>query len=421
MHMVVIVLSYFCPYFNFFSVFSGSVSMSPRDRITRNDSIPEESITAVMPVTQSQPERTRRLITVEVVCVLYACYFGMMFPLQSQYVYRRINEQNLNNETINITEGNCTTPNYSSPSYKHGQQSRSEASLTMAYINLAQMIPVVFTTLFMGSYSDRTGRKFPMILPIIGAIVHSILTCLVIGLNLPLPLLTVGAFLDGISGGSATLFMVVFSYTADISSTERRTIRMVVAEICIGSGAVVSSFATGVVIEKLGFFYSFFIVIGFNLLNLLYIIFLIKETLPRQEDSKFFSCRHLRGTLNVYTNGSVPGRRYRLIICLVILFIVCAVQIGRPDAETYFLIGAPFCWSSILIGTYSSTLYLIGSVSSLLTTWLLEHVAGTLFLMFLGSISGVALETIFAFSRTKLHVFLCEYILKYFISVYGKL
>ncbi|KAL5111106.1 Solute carrier family 46 member 3 [Taenia crassiceps] len=92
-------------------------------------------------------------------------------------------------------------------------------------------LPAMFACLVLGSWSDRNGRKGPMILPIIGAC----LACCLFGISLipgysPIPFqmawLLVGALLYGICGKSNALGMGAHSYITDCSTEGERTTRI---------------------------------------------------------------------------------------------------------------------------------------------------------------------------------------------------
>lgn len=138
-----------------------------------------------------------------------------------------------------------------------------------------------FLILFLGAWSDRTGkRKICILLPIIG----ELLMCLSNILNayffyeLPVEVtMFFEAFFPAITGGWITTYMGAFSYISDISSEESRTYRVGVANLCLTAGGPIGSVLSGILLNKIGYYGVFSISSLLYLFSILYGFFYIKD------------------------------------------------------------------------------------------------------------------------------------------------
>lgn len=106
--------------------------------------------------------------------------------------------------------------------------------------------------LFWGSWSDRNRRRKPcMLIPIVGEFVAVI--ALLIGTcfdNLPVQYYVfVESFFPAISGGWSTATMGYFSYIADASSEDQRTLRIGVLNVCYGLGVPIGMALSGILLK----------------------------------------------------------------------------------------------------------------------------------------------------------------------------
>lgn len=131
-----------------------------------------------------------------------------------------------------------------------------------------------FLILFLGAWSDRTGkRKICILLPIIG----DLLACLSNLLNayyfyeIPVQVtMFFEALFPAITGGWITTYMGAFCYISDVSSEETRTFRVGVANLCLTAGSPIGSALSGILLEHIGYFGVFTLTSLMNLFSLCY-------------------------------------------------------------------------------------------------------------------------------------------------------
>lgn len=112
--------------------------------------------------------------------------------------------------------------------------------------------------LFLGAWSDRTGRrKICILLPIVGELLVCISNMLNVFYFKELPAqvaIFFEAFFPAITGGWISTYMGAFSYISDISSEETRTFRVGVANLCLTAGLPLGSALSGILLRHIGYY-----------------------------------------------------------------------------------------------------------------------------------------------------------------------
>nr|XP_053632535.1 proton-coupled folate transporter-like isoform X2 [Cherax quadricarinatus] len=106
------------------------------------------------------------------------------------------------------------------------------------YIDLVTNIPAVFFVLFLGSWSDKHGRKIPLMFPLIGSFLSTVIYFInAYRVELPAMYVLLAAVPRAITGGFITLLMASYSYMADITKIQARTTRVAFLDLSFGLGA----------------------------------------------------------------------------------------------------------------------------------------------------------------------------------------
>ncbi len=368
---------------------------------TRMDSTEDESD----PLLQSDKERigirkVSRLITVEPLAFLYFMAIAAQMPLLQQYLYARISQEynyvDPNTEMSNRTDNSCTYRNNSDTVY---QQIQQESSMWVVLIATCSLLPSILVIVFLGSYSDRAGRKKAIIPPIVGGLISTTILILVIGFDFPLPVILVGSLCHGLSGGPGLELTSCLAYVTDLSSGKERIIRIVIIDIIFGLGNTISSISTGFLIKSLGFLYPAIIIGCIFVVSFIYSIFL-PETINKDPTGKLCECKTVAKTFNIYWNDNKQKRRWKLFIILLVLFLFFAVEIGGGEIITFYFLNPPFCWASDKIGLYSGIAFLIRGTGSLITLKLLKNRIPEMAIGIIGLISNIIYFLILAVATT---------------------
>lgn len=153
-------------------------------------------------------------------------------------------------------------------------------AVTETWKNVLLTVIPSFLILFIGAWSDRTGkRKICILLPIIGELLVCLSNILNVYFFKELPAevtIFFEAFFPGITGGWITMYMGTFSYISDVSSEESRTFRVGIAILCLTAGGPIGSALSGILLHHIGYYgvfglsslmYVFSISYGFIYIN----------------------------------------------------------------------------------------------------------------------------------------------------------
>ncbi len=362
------------------------------------------------------PRATRhiqRSVTVEPVLLLYFLAFAPSVPLFQQYVYLRLSESHNFSLPTNSSEKCHLDPN--STEFKQEALVQSEATRCGIYFFLAALLPTTVLTILLGPYTDRRGRKIAMYLPLIGVVLRLTLAAVVVKLHWPIWWLVIAYVVEGFSGGIINILMSCFAYIADVTNVQQRAVRIYILEISCGIGLGVSNIGMGYAIKSFGYFYCVIILLGIHVLNLLYTLFGVQESIIKENNVPFFTLAHVVKAVKLFTTDNATKRRWKLNMCLLMMLLIVAIDAGNFDVQTYKLLKTPLCFTSVLVGYFTAACYFVkmsfGAIFIKFIFPYLEEIRMTI----VSCISSTAFNFVFPFAKTILFAFLCEqFFLHYF-------
>lgn len=117
----------------------------------------------------------------------------------------------------------------------------------------AHVFPIILA-LFLGSFSDRRGRKFPLLMGLCGKFIYSVM--IVVNAKMktwPLEMVIYTATLpSALTGADVAIFASCFAYISDISTLKNRTMRVTILDVCY-----LSAMPTGVALGSYLFYNHF--------------------------------------------------------------------------------------------------------------------------------------------------------------------
>lgn len=145
--------------------------------------------------------------------------------------------------------------------------------------SLLQMAPSSILALFIGSWSDKYGRRPPVILALTGIIIDGLgtIACAYF-FNSRVEFYFIPAIFTGFSGGFIGVLMVLYSYASDITSAEKRTMKYAFMEVAFGISMPLGQLAGGWIFEFASYTSVFTLSVCGHILGLLCVIFLLEET-----------------------------------------------------------------------------------------------------------------------------------------------
>ncbi|XP_026298072.1 proton-coupled folate transporter isoform X3 [Apis mellifera] len=155
--------------------------------------------------------------------------------------------------------------------------------------NIAGHVVPIILAFFYGNWSDRRGRKLPLIMGLLGKFIYSFMIVInsmmdTWNLNTVVYFATLPM---GMLGGDVVIFGSCFAYISDITSIQQRTLRITILDVIylstMPTGVALGSYIYSNVVNKS---YTIMFIINATLLFLAILYSLIKlkwQTLPQQQ------------------------------------------------------------------------------------------------------------------------------------------
>lgn len=258
--------------------------------------------------------------------------------------------------------------------------------------------------LILVSYGDNHGRKASLLLPSIGSLITIAGYCATAFFDWPLQVLYLSAVISGFLGGFATLIGGCFSYVADIAKEiQKKNIRIALIDMIFGVSSGVAGITSGYIINALGFKWSLAIPAILHIINILYIIFLLEETVKRSEFyqpvlSKDGFKELFSGVFLLFKHASCK-KRVTISLLLVAFMSFLFADFGAASLFTLYELGSPLCWNPVLIG-WGSAMSTFCLVASFLGIYLFTRCMKDIYLVFIGIGSWIAGIVLAAFATT---------------------
>lgn len=268
-------------------------------------------------------------ITVEPVMFLYMFGNFTQFITLQALVYDKVcllnfNEticNNLNNKTFKMEEDLV----------------QKTTSHWLLYTNLAMGIPSLFSVvLFIGPWGDRAGRKMPIVVSLIGAIFatgSAVLNALY--MSAPLSYLLIGAILNGLCGGYIAALMSMYTYIAQVSTAENKTVKIGILEAMIFLSGTLGTAISGVMLDRTSYVFVFSLLTGTMVVAVIYTLLWVDNILPEVTEDKNTEgnwCSSVMGTVKdvflcVYHKWN-DKNFLNLALMIAIIFLLMLATVG---------------------------------------------------------------------------------------------
>ncbi|KAI4501384.1 hypothetical protein M0802_003757 [Mischocyttarus mexicanus] len=277
--------------------------------------------------------------------------------------------------------------------------------------NIAGHVVPIILALFFGNWSDRHGRKLPLIIGLVGKFLYSfmvIVNSYISTWNLNMVIYTASLPM-GMLGGDVAIFASCFSYISDITTVKQRTLRITILDIIylstMPTGVALGSYLfTNVVNSSYGIMFAInvtLLAIGiiYSFLNLEW------QTQRRQQISNdnpfidFFDKKHVQETIKTLTKKRENhGKAY-----LWILLLAMALYTFQRDEKhmSYLYTQLKFKWGVTDFSkfkTFLSTLFVFAMLIGVPTMSKLIGMRDTL-IVAVGAIAHASGRVIFALAK----------------------
>eukprot|EP00105_Crassostrea_gigas_P035305 XP_019919453.1 PREDICTED: proton-coupled folate transporter isoform X2 [Crassostrea gigas] len=255
-------------------------------------------------------------------------------------------------------ESLCET-NTSSQAYKDEQVVQQVVARWGVYINLAQGVPLVFSSLLFSSLSDSMGRKPFLFIVAIGLFTKQLLMTLAMVMEWNIYLFPFFTLIEGASGSWITENAITFAIVADITNAgKHRSFLMTVLGVVSGIGYSVGTFVSGYIVTEIGYEYSMAMSCGSAGLAIMMICF-IPETVSKTQrlKSKFSFIGNLKDMIQFYTKddpSSPSSTRFRYLTAILAFYFIMGAKFGAFAFEVFYLLNSPFCFSPKKISIFET-------------------------------------------------------------------
>ncbi|XP_066225368.1 lysosomal proton-coupled steroid conjugate and bile acid symporter SLC46A3 isoform X1 [Saccopteryx leptura] len=352
-----------------------------------------------------------KIFLVEPAICLSAFAMTLISPLTTQYVYKRIWEETGNSSIAPASNISECEKNKSSATFALQEEVQKKVSLFNLQVDISGLIPGLVSTFILLSHSDHHGRKFPLILTSIGALMTSTWLCLLSYFAFPFQLLVASTFIGALCGNSTTFLGACFAYIVDQCKEEKqRTIRIAIIDFILGLVTGLTGLSSGYFIKELGFVWSFFIITVALTVNLIYILFFLGDSMEESlSQNVSISCSESFKNLfyRTYMLFKNTSSEQRSLLCLLLFTMITYffVIIGISPIFILYELDSPLCWNEVLIG-YGSALSSISFFSSFLGIWVFSYCMDDIYMAFVGMFTTMVGMAMTAFAKTTLMMFL---------------
>jgi DHA1 family tetracycline resistance protein-like MFS transporter len=238
----------------------------------------------------------------------------------------------------------------------------------------------------LGRISDRYGRRPILLLSLLGAGLDYVF----MAFAPTLPLLFVGRVISGISGAS---FTVATAYIADISDDSNRSKNFGVIGAGFGLGFILGP-AIGGALASYGTIYPFLAAAAFNLLNFLFGLFVLPESLPLDRRRDFDV-----SALNPLKSLAVLAKMPAIRALVVVHFLMQLAGQTHPSIWTLYT-EHRYGWTPAQVGISLGVVGFLSALSQGALTGPLVKLFGERRIMSLGSLGEAISFTLFGLAAS---------------------
>ncbi|KAF5273413.1 hypothetical protein FQA39_LY07430 [Lamprigera yunnana] len=260
------------------------------------------------------------------------------------------------------------------------------ASMAVWKTILQSALPA-FLILFIGGWSDRRGLRKPcMLMPIIGEFltVVGLMLCTYFFYELPMEVCgIVEGLFPALTGGWFTMFMGVFSYIADVTTVEMRTLRIGFVNVFCSIGIPIGMALSGILYKKIGFYGVFSVSAVLYVVAFFYGYFKIQET-PKNVEKKqpkgkcgflkdFFDWNHILDTVKIVFEKGESNRRLKIVMLMLVVMVVIGPMHGEM-VVVYLFTRYRFNWDEVRFSIFSTYNMVIGMIGTTVSVGLFSHI-----------------------------------------------
>jgi len=186
------------------------------------------------------------------------------------------------------------------------------ASQWILLATASTIIPSILISVYLGSWSDRFGRKWPVAIPPLGGALGSLLYIFIATVpTVPVGYICVASLLTGLTGGFTSCMMSCATYISSTTMETQRTMRLSRLEAMTFLGGTLGPFVSGVFLSLATQGYAFLFMMGLYLAGFFYVALFVPE-IPGGTDMTFHMTDWLRINPHTCLSGNANGNEIRI-------------------------------------------------------------------------------------------------------------
>ncbi|XP_054714736.1 proton-coupled folate transporter-like [Uloborus diversus] len=197
-------------------------------------------------------------------------------------------------------------------------------------------IPALIVASFVGPWSDRYSRKYPLLIATGGVLVDSSLQCIITSFPNASPYwFLVSATISGSCGGLIIMMSGTYSYMSDVTTERSRQVRFAVLEFFTILATPLGSLIGGEVFKVGGYLPVMIIGACSFALGLLWVRFIVLETKPRRFDitkkqmfNDIFKQDNIKESFRTCIKPRAGNLRLQIWLLLFVSFSIKLVHMG---------------------------------------------------------------------------------------------
>lgn len=226
---------------------------------------------------------------------------------------------------------------------------------------LIQTVPAALLSCFVGPWSDKYGRKLPVMIAILGMSIDTLGSAICAHyLNSRVEYYFIPAIFTGAFGGVVSLLAVVYSYASDLTPFRERTMKYAYIEMATGFSQPLGVAAGGWMYNFFGYPSVFLLSTSGLIASLIWVTFLLPETRGQNNKdpfgtkiSKLFTCKTFRESF-IATAKERPQKGRKQIVLLIISMCFIVIATNSTSDINYLYVHHQFNWGTTEYSTISA-------------------------------------------------------------------
>lgn len=247
--------------------------------------------------------------------------------------------------------------------------------------SMIQMVPSSILSCFIGAWSDKYGRKPPIIAALLGIIADGLGSTICAGLFYTrADYYLIPAIFTGISGGFIGVLTVIYSYASDITNFKQRTMKYAIMEVAFGISIPIGQLTGGWIFKYGKYFPVFVISTCGHVLCLIWVLFLIKETKGLDnQDTWRVKLRNLWSTQPAIESFKAtikrrPHRGREQILLLMLAMSIIVLSYSSTVGINFIYAHEMYNWDNTKYSTVASIFSIIGTITTFISVPIFKRI-----------------------------------------------